>query len=156
MDRKATSGLINQNLKEARKQKGYSQAELAQLMNVSRQTVSNWECGLNIPDVTTLQKLHQYLEVPVEQLLGNEAVTEALASEDSLNGHEIAVQLSKMATFYATEIERRKILERRAMIIIASIIVLLFAVVILIKLYFYPSRIVIQPNIEETELVDEP
>ena len=156
MDRKAASGPINQKLKEARKLKGYSQAELARLMNVSRQTVSNWECGLSIPDVMAFHKLQQYLEVPVKQLLGNEAIGDAIASKENLNEHEIAVQLTQMTAFYATEIERRKMLERRALIIIGLIIILGMMLLMAMKLFFYPSRIVIQPNVESTEHVDNP
>lgn len=37
--------MLNENLKTLRKQKGYSQEQLADKLNVVRQTVSKWEKG---------------------------------------------------------------------------------------------------------------
>ena len=42
---------FNNKLYELRKQKGLSQEELANRLNVSRQTVSKWEKGLSVPTV---------------------------------------------------------------------------------------------------------
>ena len=40
----------NEKLKEIRKISGMPQEELADKLNVSRQTISNWEKGLSTPD----------------------------------------------------------------------------------------------------------
>ena len=37
---------LNQNIYNARKEKGMTQEQLAEQINVSRQTISNWELGL--------------------------------------------------------------------------------------------------------------
>ena len=47
-------------------------------------------------------------------------------------------------------------LESRALIVIGLIIILGMMLLMAMKLFFYPSRIVIQPNIESTEHVDNP
>ena len=45
---------FNNKLYELRKQKGFSQEELANRLNVSRQTISKWEVGESTPDMEKL------------------------------------------------------------------------------------------------------
>ena len=79
--------MLSDNIRILRKQKGYTQEELAIRLHVVRQTVSKWEKGLSVPDADTLQRLAELLEVEVRQLLGsgvdmekgNSEVTEQLA-----------------------------------------------------------------------------
>lgn len=59
-------------LKEIRKQKGISQAELAKSIGVSRSAVSMWEIGASQPDHDLLLKISQLLNVSIDTLLGNE------------------------------------------------------------------------------------
>ena len=56
----------------ARREKGFSQQELADRLHVVRQTVSKWEGGLSAPDAELLATLAGVLEVPVGRLLGEE------------------------------------------------------------------------------------
>ena len=49
--------MFSENLKTLRKQKGYTQEELAARLNVVRQTVSKWEKGLSVPDAELLLRL---------------------------------------------------------------------------------------------------
>lgn len=83
------NNMFNENLKELRKSKGFTQEELATKVNVVRQTVSKWEKGLSVPDADSLQKIAEVLEVDVSQLLGAKIET-----EESRN--EIAEQLSRI------------------------------------------------------------
>ena len=50
--------MFSENLKAARKAKGYTQEELAIKLNVVRQTVSKWEKGLSVPDADVLSRIH--------------------------------------------------------------------------------------------------
>lgn len=143
-----TGQRLHQNLKEARKLKGYSQAELAGLVDVTRQTVSNWECGQSVPDVTTLKRLQQTLNIPLEQLLGNEVVQPT--EDHCLSDQEVVKQLAKMTSFYAAEIERRKNRERKLMFILCIGLTLTLILLLVFKFYYYPSRIEIAPIIQET------
>ena len=52
-----------------RKEKGMTQADLAEKMNVSEQAVSKWERNIAYPDITTLSKLTEILETSVDALL---------------------------------------------------------------------------------------
>lgn len=55
---------------ELRKEKGMTQKQLADAVNISDKTVSKWERGLGCPDVSLLNELSEVLEVNVGKLLG--------------------------------------------------------------------------------------
>ena len=55
-----------------RKEKGFTQKELADKLNVSDKAVSRWETGKNYPDIETLQQLAVVLDVSVNDLLSGE------------------------------------------------------------------------------------
>ena len=55
--------MFSENLKTLRKQKGFSQEELATRLHVVRQTISKWEKNLSVPDADTLIRLAEILEV---------------------------------------------------------------------------------------------
>lgn len=54
---------------EMRKQRGYTQKQLADMLFVTDKAVSRWECGLGFPDVKTLQPLSETLGVSLAELL---------------------------------------------------------------------------------------
>lgn len=83
--------MFSENLKTLRKQKGFSQEELASKLHVVRQTISKWEKNLSVPDADTLIRLAEILEVSVSELLGSKIETE--------NGNvtnDVAEQLSRI------------------------------------------------------------
>ena len=57
------------NLKSIRKSKKMSQEDLAEKVNVSRQSVSKWETGETLPDVLLLKPLADELQISVDELL---------------------------------------------------------------------------------------
>ena len=63
----------NMNLSEKiiyeRKKKGWSQEELADKLDVSRQSVSKWEGGLSIPEVEKIVKMAELFGVSTDYLL---------------------------------------------------------------------------------------
>ena len=65
---------IGEKIMQARKTKGMTQDTLAQLVNVSRQTVSHWENGRAMPDVATAAQLSKVLDV---NFLADEAAEDA-------------------------------------------------------------------------------
>ena len=62
--------MLNENIKAIRKSKGLSQEELANRLNVVRQTISKWEKGLSVPDSSMLISLADELDTSVSTLLG--------------------------------------------------------------------------------------
>ncbi len=66
---------------EMRKQKGLTQKELAEQIGISDKTISKWECGNSIPDISYLEPLCHSLEISVNELLSGEHLTEESYSE---------------------------------------------------------------------------
>ena len=56
-------------LAEQRKEKGYTQKELAEKLFISDKAVSKWERSLSMPDISLLIPLAELLEVSVTELL---------------------------------------------------------------------------------------
>ncbi|MDD3361207.1 MAG: helix-turn-helix transcriptional regulator [Hespellia sp.] len=55
-----------------RKEKGMTQRELAERLNITDKAVSKWERGLNYPDLSLFQSLAHILDTSVSELLGVE------------------------------------------------------------------------------------
>lgn len=68
---------FNNRLYTLRKQKGMSQEELANRLNVSRQTISKWEVGDSTPDMERLVALSDLFGISLDELvLGKGQVSE--------------------------------------------------------------------------------
>ena len=63
---------FNEKLKVLRESKGYTQDELADKLNIARQSVSKWETGINEPDFDTLKKLCQILDCSISELIDDD------------------------------------------------------------------------------------
>ncbi|MBQ9153907.1 MAG: helix-turn-helix transcriptional regulator, partial [Solobacterium sp.] len=63
---------IGRYLQELRKEKGYTQEQLAEHLNVARRTVSRWETGSNMPDLDLLIELSDFYGVGLRELLDGE------------------------------------------------------------------------------------
>ena len=63
---------IGNNIFNLRKNAGYSQEELAEKMNVSRQTISKWELSETSPDLKDAKKLSQIFNVSLDDLACND------------------------------------------------------------------------------------
>ena len=66
---------------ELRREKNWTQAELAEKLGVTDKAVSRWETGKGYPDVTILKKLGEELDVTVSELLSGERIPEELRLE---------------------------------------------------------------------------
>ena len=66
-----------------RKKNGWSQEELADKMNVSRQAVSKWESAQTIPDLEKILQLGALFGVTTDYLLKDEIEEEEFSNEDS-------------------------------------------------------------------------
>ena len=60
-----------------RKDKGLTQASLANRLDISDKTVSKWERGAGLPDVSLMLPLCEILEISVNELLTGEKLTDA-------------------------------------------------------------------------------
>lgn len=64
---------FNNKLYELRKQKGLSQEELANRLNVSRQTISKWEVGESTPDMEKLAAISELFDISLDELVLDKA-----------------------------------------------------------------------------------
>ena len=66
---------IGRFIAETRKSKNLTQKQLAQKLSISDKTVSKWECGKGLPDVTIMLDLCEELQITVNDLLTGESVS---------------------------------------------------------------------------------
>ena len=144
--------MFSENLKTLRKQKGFSQEELASRLHVVRQTISKWEKNLSVPDADTLIRLAEILEVSVSELLGSKIETK---NENVTN--DIAEQLSRINEQLAIKNRRSRRIWKAIVIILAAIfLVSVFMILSLSVPDLNNSTHNNQPIVnEETIMVDE-
>lgn len=107
--------MFSENLKTLRKQKGFSQEELATRLHVVRQTISKWEKNISVPDADTLIRLAEILEVSVSELLGTKI-------EDENATSDVAEQLSRINEQLAIKNRRSRRIWKVIGIILAAIV----------------------------------
>ena len=89
-------------LYELRKQKGLSQEELANRLDVTRQTVSKWELGETAPDIKQAQILSQIFNISLDELTGNDTkgvIYEKVSNTERLAGTVIRI-LKALGIFF--------------------------------------------------------
>lgn len=72
---------IGKFILEMRKQKGLTQKELAEKVGISDKTISKWECGNSMPDISYLEALCSSLNISVNELLSGQCLTGESYSE---------------------------------------------------------------------------
>lgn len=107
---------IGSFLKELRKEKGLTQEQLAENFNVAARTVSRWENGNNMPDLSILVELADFYDVDIRELIDGERKGENMTEE--LKG-----TLEKVADY--TDTEKEKILKSLYGSIVGSTLVFL-------------------------------
>jgi len=75
---------VGKRLRDARKAKGLTQKELAGMIAVKHNSVSNWENDQNKPDLDTIRRICSVLDISSAYLLEGEAVP-ATSCSDELN-----------------------------------------------------------------------
>ena len=111
MDKEKTGQLIT----ELRKEKGLTQKQLAEALNVTDKAVSKWERGLSFPDISMLEPISEVLDISIMEILAGKKQdeNETLSREEALKLINDSVELSD------EEIKHKK--ERSRFIIIILI-----------------------------------
>ena len=86
---------LGEKIKEARKQCGLSQEQLAEKMAVSRSAVAKWEANNGLPDVDNLKSLAQLLSVSVDYLLDDGEVIDELVIREPYNLSDYGKDIKK-------------------------------------------------------------
>lgn len=107
---------IGSFLKELRKEKGFTQEELAEQLNVSGRTISRWETGYNMPDISILIELAELYEVSIPEIVNGERKNENMNEEVK----EVAQSLSDYA-----DLEKENMLKEIRSLSITGVVALL-------------------------------
>lgn len=109
---------------QLRKQSGWSQEDLAEKMNVSRQSVSKWEGALSIPDLNKIIKLGEIFGVTTDYLLKDDMESfEARSVEDE---DVRLVGVTEARNFVELSYEQAKVIAKGVLLLITSVIPMLF------------------------------
>ena len=131
--------MFSKNLKTLRKQKGFSQEELASRLHVVRQTISKWEKNLSVPDADTLIRLAEILEVSVSELLGSKIENE---NENGNVTNDVAEQLSRINEQLAMKNRRsRRIWKAIAIILVVFFLISVFIIMTSIAAFITISQL---------------
>ena len=63
-------------LKELRKEQNLTQEQLAEKFNISSRSVSRWETGTNLPDLSILVELADYYDIDIREIIEGERKNE--------------------------------------------------------------------------------
>lgn len=103
-DKKNNKIFIGTKIKIKRKQKGYTQEKLAELINVSTHTISRYECGKNFPSREHMIQIANILDLSIDETYyGYHKLNEDIRVDDlnrilktlSPNNQEIAISVMK-------------------------------------------------------------
>lgn len=84
--------MISNKIRQLREQAGYSQAQLAKKLDVTRSSVNAWEMGLSTPTTQYIVALTKLFHVSADYILGTEA--DLSVSLRGYSEEEIALILS--------------------------------------------------------------
>ena len=87
-------------LKTLRKEKNLTQEQAAEQLGVSNRTVSRWETGTNMPDISLLLEIAELYGVSIPELIGGERKSEKMNEE----AKEVAARMSDYAETEKTTI----------------------------------------------------
>ena len=121
-----------------RKEKELSQADLAEILNVSRQAISRWEVGTSAPSMDNLSALSRLYNVSVDSLMRPDNNAETIVKEQVNNEEKEEANIKRSYSDFL------KIVKNRTLF--ASLALLAFAIVIVSFIVFF------QKDIEKKEL----
>ena len=87
---------MGETIAELRKERGMTQKDLAEQMNVTDKAVSKWERDLSCPDINSIPKLAEVLAVSVEDLM-QVTKTEKASNDDLTKAFRIALKAIPLA-----------------------------------------------------------
>ena len=106
-----------------RKEKGWTQRELAEYLNVTDKAVSKWERGLGFPDIKTIEPLADALDVSVLEIMRAERMDAKCVSTD---GAEEAITNVIDAATYQRKIGRKNMII--ALIAVTALVMMCFLI----------------------------
>jgi transcriptional regulator with XRE-family HTH domain/uncharacterized protein YxeA len=117
--------ILAEKIIKLRKQLGWSQEELAEKMNISRQSVSKWESKNSIPDLNKILMLADIFDVSTDFLLKDEY--EAIESlNESKEQSGIQISLEQAVKYVESKVEVASVVTKGVLLCVCSVIPLFF------------------------------
>lgn len=85
---KGMKNMIDANIKFLRKKAGMSQEELAEKIDVSRQSVAKWENGESLPDITKCRELAVVFGTTIDNLVNYSFEDEQMSEKEDVDGSD--------------------------------------------------------------------
>lgn len=117
-------GLIGLFISKKRKEKGLTQKQLADKLFISEKTISKWECGNGLPEISLMLPLCEILEISVNELLSGKEINEQNYME---NAEENLLRILK-----EKEESRKKLVISFSIAVIGSLVMTVMILVSLI------------------------
>ncbi len=117
--------ILAEKIVRLRKQLGWSQEELAEKMNVSRQSVSKWESTNSIPDLNKIILLSELFNVSTDFLLKDENET-FNPSDENKSPDVIQINLEQAAKYVENKMEVSALVTKGVMLCVCSVVPLFF------------------------------
>ena len=144
---------IGKFIATSRKQKGLTQTELADRLNITDRAVSKWERGKGCPDISLLEDLSKILDVSIIELLRGEKTNK----KQKLEKAELIYSMN-----YAKESMKIKMYKILNNIIITLIFVVILSlafnnlkIAILMNHHYYPNIMFIDGNVDSQNLFSD-
>jgi len=119
--------ILAEKITKLRKQLGWSQEELAEKVNVSRQSVSKWESANSIPDLNRIIMLAELFEVSTDFLLKDENETFESNSEVSSKDASLhQVSIEEATKYVESKVEIANINTKGSILCVCSVVPLFF------------------------------
>ncbi len=112
---------IGSFLKELRKEKGLTQEQAAEKLNVSGRTVSRWETARNMPDISLLAEIAELYEVSIPEIINGERKSENMNEETRETAEVMATYAKSEKETMIKNIRNESIIGVVAMVILAVI-----------------------------------
>ena len=113
---------IGSFLKELRMEKGLTQAELAEQLNTTNRSISRWETGNTMPDISILVELAEFYQVDIKEIINGERQSEKMTED-------VKETVEKVAE-YSRSINKKKVAKVVALMLIPIIILSVLLVVV--------------------------
>ena len=123
---------LGENILKLRKQNALSQEQLGEQIDVTRQTISNWELGETSPNPEQLKQLSKVFNISIDELLDNEAkevLMKKVSNTEKLAG--IIIKILKV-------------------IGIIILIYFMFLIIAVVGLFFYASNKGVHTTVESS------
>ena len=116
-------------IKKLRSEKGLTQKELGEKLNITDKAISKWERGISFPDITVLNSLADFFEVDVSELLNGER-----GKKEEI---DIDKKIEEAIEQYKNIEEKRKIKLKKIKKYVGIISLVIFILTLLLQLGYY-------------------